>query len=237
MIYSIVLWCIIPASGEEFYRGGREIFLNKDVGPIGKNVSGFRSELILAEVNFEGSRPTRCRLSSIRQPGDDDRIKELLSDVSIVEDDKMLQWVTICGKLETKLRGETAYDDMWYIMQEIYPGTLWCGPGNVAESYAQLGRYTETDRCCRNHDYCPVCIPPHTDKYGFNMTFAYSVLSCECDRQFHQCLNKAAIRHRSARFVKEIYFRLYNGHCVGYSNGRRRPFRMSEALHDYLFNR
>ena len=46
----------------------------------------------------------------------------------------------------------------------IYVGTNWCGKGNVAENYRDLGRWSENDRCCRAHDYCPMQIKPHTTR-------------------------------------------------------------------------
>ncbi|XP_050548186.1 phospholipase A(2)-like [Daktulosphaira vitifoliae] len=36
----------------------------------------------------------------------------------------------------------------------IYPGTKWCGPGNIAKSYSDLGVYKKEDSCCREHDHC-----------------------------------------------------------------------------------
>lgn len=33
-------------------------------------------------------------------------------------------------------------------------GTKWCGPGNVAKNYSDLGVYQREDICCREHDHC-----------------------------------------------------------------------------------
>nr|P86780.1 RecName: Full=Phospholipase A2; AltName: Full=Phosphatidylcholine 2-acylhydrolase [Bunodosoma caissarum] len=36
----------------------------------------------------------------------------------------------------------------------IMPGTLWCGKGNSAADYLQLGVWKDTAHCCRDHDGC-----------------------------------------------------------------------------------
>lgn len=35
-----------------------------------------------------------------------------------------------------------------------YPGTRWCGPGNTADDYDDLGAHPQEDKCCRQHDHC-----------------------------------------------------------------------------------
>ncbi|XP_048877012.1 group 3 secretory phospholipase A2 isoform X2 [Brienomyrus brachyistius] len=70
----------------------------------------------------------------------------------------------------------------------IFPGTLWCGMGNKANNYEDLGVFERTDRCCREHDQCQHTISSFTTGYGlFNSNF-YTISHCECDRRFHQCL-------------------------------------------------
>lgn len=47
----------------------------------------------------------------------------------------------------------------------IYPGTKWCGQGNIASHEQDLGEEKETDICCREHDYCPDNIYSQRSKY------------------------------------------------------------------------
>lgn len=45
----------------------------------------------------------------------------------------------------------------------IYPGTRWCGMGNRANHYNDLGfLHSREDACCREHDMCPVFIQAGT---------------------------------------------------------------------------
>ncbi|KAG7243851.1 hypothetical protein INR49_006005 [Caranx melampygus] len=72
----------------------------------------------------------------------------------------------------------------------VMPGTLWCGRGNDAARYEQLGMFEDTDRCCRDHDHCLHVIYSFTVKYGvFNSNF-YTVSHCDCDQRFRQCLQE-----------------------------------------------
>nr|CAD7423980.1 unnamed protein product [Timema monikensis] len=48
----------------------------------------------------------------------------------------------------------------------IYPGTKWCGPGNIAKHFDDVGRYGEEDKCCREHDHCPKQLGAGQCRYG-----------------------------------------------------------------------
>lgn len=55
----------------------------------------------------------------------------------------------------------------------IFPGTLWCGPGNIAKNESDLGMFAGTDRCCRTHDHCDGILAGET-KYGLVNDTPYS---------------------------------------------------------------
>ncbi|GLH03928.1 Phospholipase A(2), partial [Gryllus bimaculatus] len=42
----------------------------------------------------------------------------------------------------------------------IFPGTKWCGTGNIAVGYHDLGEKEAEDSCCREHDNCPSQLGP-----------------------------------------------------------------------------
>lgn len=46
------------------------------------------------------------------------------------------------------------------ILSQIIPGTKWCGAGDIANSYEDLGLFAATDRCCRDHDHCDRSLEP-----------------------------------------------------------------------------
>lgn len=47
-----------------------------------------------------------------------------------------------------------------------FKGTKWCGPGNIANGYNDLGYKTDEDRCCREHDHCPNQLEPGQCRQG-----------------------------------------------------------------------
>ncbi|CAB3365345.1 Hypothetical predicted protein [Cloeon dipterum] len=89
-----------------------------------------------------------------------------------------------------EVNGRRPIDEDKTVRQLIFPGTKWCGQGNIATSYADLGYYQETDMCCREHDYCPDFIPAGKTKYGLKNTAPYTRVHCACDAKFKKCLEK-----------------------------------------------
>ena len=49
---------------------------------------------------------------------------------------------------------------------QLIIATKWCGKGNVAKDYDDLGISFETDSCCRTHDHCAESIEGGGSKYG-----------------------------------------------------------------------
>ncbi|KAF5285338.1 hypothetical protein FQA39_LY04437 [Lamprigera yunnana] len=56
------------------------------------------------------------------------------------------------------------------LVKAIFPGTLWCGDGNAAGNFDELGLFRSTDACCREHDHCNDTITSHTSKHGLTNT-------------------------------------------------------------------
>jgi secretory phospholipase A2 len=73
----------------------------------------------------------------------------------------------------------------------IYPGTKWCGAGNIAENYDDLGIDYNADSCCREHDHCNDNIKAGETRYNLTNSDQYTKSSCVCDTKFAACLKKA----------------------------------------------
>ncbi|KAK3909488.1 Phospholipase A2 isozymes PA3A/PA3B/PA5 [Frankliniella fusca] len=98
------------------------------------------------------------------------------------------------------------------LLSGILPGTKWCGTGDIAANYFDLGTEKDIDRCCRTHDLCPVKVRAFQSRYGLsNMSF-YTKSHCICDDMLLTCLK--ASRRPTANIMGNIYFNLLRVPCV-----------------------
>ncbi|XP_007248673.3 uncharacterized protein proca1 [Astyanax mexicanus] len=96
-----------------------------------------------------------------------------------------------------------------------YPGTLWCGAGNIAENYDQLGEFAETDKCCRTHDHCPHVIHAFSSNYGYTNFKWHSLSHCDCDNALKKCLR--VVNDTSSRVVGQAFFNVIEVPCFEFA--------------------
>ncbi|XP_073674322.1 uncharacterized protein proca1 [Garra rufa] len=96
-----------------------------------------------------------------------------------------------------------------------YPGTLWCGAGNIADHYDQLGEFEETDKCCRVHDHCPYVIHAFSSNYGYTNFKWHSLSHCDCDNTLKECLRR--VNDTSSRVVGQAFFNVIEVPCFDFS--------------------
>ncbi|CAN7941901.1 unnamed protein product [Ixodes pacificus] len=93
----------------------------------------------------------------------------------------------------------------------LYPGTNWCGSGNSARKFTELGVNARADRCCRDHDHCPFTIEAFKKKFHlFNYRF-HTVSHCECDERFRSCLKMG--NNAASHMVGKLYFNIVQTKC------------------------
>nr|XP_015833910.1 PREDICTED: phospholipase A2A isoform X1 [Tribolium castaneum] len=93
----------------------------------------------------------------------------------------------------------------------IFPGTKWCGAGNIAEDENDFGEFRDTDKCCRNHDLCPDIIEGYQSKHNLTNPSFFTRLNCECDEEFHKCLK--SVNSRVSTQIGQIYFTALGTQC------------------------
>jgi secretory phospholipase A2 len=102
--------------------------------------------------------------------------------------------------------------DLLAIWRGILPGTNWCGMGDRATSYNDLGFESDIDICCRAHDFCPIRLSAFSFGYGvFNWSF-YTRSHCWCDKNFLDCLRRAESPLSSV--VMKFYFGIMKTTCL-----------------------
>jgi secretory phospholipase A2 len=84
-----------------------------------------------------------------------------------------------------------------------FPGTKWCGPGNTASGYDDLGNDEPVDKCCRAHDHCDN-MASGEEKNGLKNDDLFTRLHCQCDKEFKHCLK--GVNSRRGNFIGNFYF-------------------------------
>lgn len=94
----------------------------------------------------------------------------------------------------------------------LIPGTKWCGLGDQANSYNDLGPKYRIDICCRAHDHCPIRSKPFRNDYGVLNIGLYTKSHCDCDADFYRCLRE--VRSRTADLLGNLYFNVMKLQCM-----------------------
>uniref|UniRef100_V5ICN5 Phospholipase A2 n=1 Tax=Ixodes ricinus TaxID=34613 RepID=V5ICN5_IXORI len=93
----------------------------------------------------------------------------------------------------------------------IFPGTKWCGAGDVAKNYDDLGVHRGTDMCCRAHDNSDDNIPALQTKHGITNRNLYTMTNCKDDRKFYNCLLNDG--SPSSVAVGKLFFNVLRTEC------------------------
>ncbi|XP_039452129.1 uncharacterized protein LOC120431040 [Culex pipiens pallens] len=104
------------------------------------------------------------------------------------------------------------YTSPFSLFSGIIPGTKWCGTGDIAESYHDLGDDATMDRCCRTHDLCPLKVRAYQKRYNLNNNSIYTKSHCKCDDMLFECLKNT--NTSAAQVMGSIYFNLVQVPCV-----------------------
>lgn len=133
------------------------------------------------------------------------RSKLLSSDqrrVRQMTDDSIAKLIAICNKDFVHSAHQGGF---------IYPGTKWCGPGNNADNFTDLGQHAKEDRCCREHDHCPKYLRPHLCERGICNKSPFVRSHCDCDAKFRRCLQN--INSETANTIGAIFFNVVQIIC------------------------
>ncbi|CAH1802564.1 unnamed protein product [Owenia fusiformis] len=100
----------------------------------------------------------------------------------------------------------------------IHPGTKWCGPGDIASGFDDLGAFGKIDTCCRSHDHCPAKILSWETKYNVFNHRLYTLSHCDCDDSFRYCLRSS--KSKTADEIGKAFFNTLGASCITL---RRKP--------------
>ncbi|XP_014204104.1 uncharacterized protein LOC106636267 [Copidosoma floridanum] len=125
----------------------------------------------------------------------------------------------------------------------IFPGTEWCGAGNISSSIDEVGLFKKTDSCCRDHDLCNINMAAGQTQHGLLNTGTFTRSHCSCDTKFYQCLKK--VRSLVSKNIGYTYFNVlrpqcfkedYPATCVKYGKKRIKDNKCLEYKYDNARN-
>lgn len=108
------------------------------------------------------------------------------------------------------------------LLSGIIPGTKWCGTGDIADHYHDLGQ-DDADRCCRAHDLCPVKVRGYAKRYNITNMSYYTKSHCQCDERLFECLKTTT--GPTSHILGNVYFNLLQVPCVEDLPDGRKEFR------------
>ncbi|XP_058835045.1 uncharacterized protein LOC131692182 [Topomyia yanbarensis] len=126
----------------------------------------------------------------------------------------LFQLITNAGKDQSGAGSKRGifYTSPFSLLSGIIPGTKWCGTGDIAETYHDLGDDATMDRCCRTHDLCPLKVRAYQKRYNLSNNSIYTKSHCKCDDMLYECLKKT--NTSAAQVMGSIYFNLVQVPCV-----------------------
>ncbi|XP_060078399.1 uncharacterized protein LOC132557891 [Ylistrum balloti] len=102
------------------------------------------------------------------------------------------------------------------LLQGIFPGTRWCGFGNIADDvFTNLGEHQHTDSCCRSHDLCEPKIRALQKRYYYNNQGIIPISHCSCDRDFYNCLK--GVNSPVSNKIGRIFFNIAKIKCFDFA--------------------
>ncbi|CAN7939125.1 unnamed protein product, partial [Ixodes hexagonus] len=156
----------------------------------------------LVEI-FQDSNGTVLHCTSL---GSKNIIDEVLKDipkdmVTTVTKDGMQPFLDLCNSQHQLIKGRsmlenwpkfTSYTARSFKKVMMYPGTNWCGAGNMANNYDDLGPHRDTDMCCRDHDHATDSIASQQTEHGVTNGMFYTIAKyAEVAKKVGTLLNKA----------------------------------------------
>ncbi|XP_043264352.1 uncharacterized protein LOC122404466 isoform X1 [Colletes gigas] len=177
-----------------------------------------------------------CNLIEVYEPDEANEILRNLSSTTIPQSvsfkeltrlmlqcellDKIQHNALVTSTMGTLSRGNHVVSNSLSLLSGILPGTKWCGTGDIAENYHDLGHEVEIDRCCRTHDLCPVKVRAQRTRYNLTNYSLYTKSHCVCDEALYKCLKAA--NHPTANIMGHIYFNLVKVSCIEDVTGNER---------------
>ncbi|XP_023234380.1 phospholipase A2-like isoform X2 [Centruroides sculpturatus] len=166
----------------------------------------YGSKMILVEPNHDPTKTSRnCYFY------EDGKIGNSIGENSKDVEEEIIKFLK-CESVttESKIRSKRTINKVLRKLV-IFPGTNWCGAGNVSNNARDLGTFEKTDDCCRNHDQCFDVINANQTKYGLYNAGLVTLSHCDCDDEFYECLKE--VNSPASFSIGNLFFNVLKMKC------------------------
>ncbi|GAB0087242.1 uncharacterized protein DMENIID0001_015350 [Sergentomyia squamirostris] len=182
---------------------------------LGPEKSLLNCELIEINNDDEGTKMLK-ELTNINRPLQIDfrEMLKLMTQCQAIDHMRKVKRAPESDQQTTKRQHDTGYFSgaSLSLFSGIIPGTKWCGTGDIANTYHDLGTETPMDMCCRTHDLCPVKVRAYQKRYNLNNNSLYTKSHCTCDDMLYSCLKRT--NTSASQLMATIYFNVVQVPCL-----------------------
>lgn len=182
--------------------------------------------MALLEFDSSGKLLEKCQLFDLEKDSDKADSTASTSGLPVVKCDfkTMQEAINKCRELTEKVvpvfsQEQTAPNittensiSLFSLWRGLIPGTKWCGLGDTADSYDDIGPKRDIDLCCRAHDHCPIRLKALRFGYGLINLSLYTKSHCDCDEDFLKCLKRSTNSY--ATMLGNFYFNVLKVQCI-----------------------
>jgi len=182
--------------------------------------------MALLEFDSSGKVLEKCQLFDLEKESDRADSTATTTGLPVITSDfkTMQEAINKCRELTEKLSPLSTQDQTsanitadssisWFsLWRGLIPGTKWCGLGDTANTYDDLGPKRDIDLCCRAHDHCPIRLKALRFGYGLINLSLYTKSHCECDEDFLKCLKRSSNSYAS--MLGNFYFNVLKVQCI-----------------------
>ncbi|XP_015121002.1 phospholipase A2 phaiodactylipin [Diachasma alloeum] len=220
-----------PLLSRNTYKGLKGIVPSAEISTTGLRRAVYYHDQAVAVIDVNGRNEIQnCDIIEVYEPEEQMEVLANLSDIARPTEVSFSDMTGLMYRCQTvdrmkddisgdKNQAKSSVDPVnvfsgnpFYLLFGIVPGTKWCGTGDIAQDYQDLGPNSAVDRCCRTHDLCPVKVRAHRTRYNITNSSAYSKSHCDCDHAFYNCLK--SVGTSTANIMGKIYFNIVKVGCV-----------------------
>ncbi|XP_054166387.1 phospholipase A2-like isoform X2 [Oppia nitens] len=184
--------------------------------------------MAVLEFDHSSKMMEKCQLFDLEKEAEKADITAAGTGLPVIKSDfrTMQEAINKCRELSEKVSANHSLEpftaansnitensiSLFSLWRGLIPGTKWCGLGDAANNYDDLGTKRDIDVCCRAHDHCPIRLKALRYGYGLINLSLYTKSHCDCDEDFLKCLKRSSNSY--ATMLGNFYFNVLKVQCI-----------------------